>query len=102
MGERPRNISEVHADEITLLEKAEAPEMIFQAIRLGDVGIAAMPFEVYSITGMKLKARSPLPFTFNMSLANGDDGYLPPPEQHALGGYSTWIRRMSMGAKSSR
>ncbi|MDD4267648.1 MAG: hypothetical protein GXY25_15880 [Pirellulaceae bacterium] len=97
MGERPRNISEVHADEITLLEKAEAPEMIFQAIRLGDVGIAAMPFEVYSITGMKLKARSPLPFTFNMSLANGDDGYLPPPEQHALGGYSTWIRRMSMG-----
>ena len=97
MGERPRNIAQVHADEILLLKGAEAPEMIFQAIRLGDVGITAMPFEVYAITGLKLKARSPLPFTFNMSLANGDRGYLPPPEQHALGGYSTWIRRMSMG-----
>lgn len=96
MGESPRNMSEVHADEVTLLETAEPPEMIFQAVRLGEVGITALPFEVYSITGLKLKARSPLPCTFNVSLANGDRGYMPTPEQHLLGGYSTWIRRMSM------
>ncbi len=97
MGPRPHNVSQVHADEITLLGTAETPEMIFQAIRLGDVGITTMPFEVYGLTGLKLKAQSPLPCTFNVSLANGDRGYLPPPEQHPLGGYTTWIRRMSMG-----
>jgi hypothetical protein len=27
---------------------------------------------------------------FNVSLANGYAGYLPPPDQHKLGGYTTW------------
>ena len=26
----------------------------------------------------------------NIQLANGYNGYLPTPEQHALGGYTTW------------
>ncbi|MFK7738180.1 MAG: PVC-type heme-binding CxxCH protein [Pirellulaceae bacterium] len=29
----------------------------------------------------------------NVSLANGAAGYIPPPEQHALGGYNTWPAR---------
>jgi putative membrane-bound dehydrogenase-like protein len=29
----------------------------------------------------------------NISLANGSEGYIPPPEQHALGGYTTWPAR---------
>ena len=28
--------------------------------------------------------------TMNLSLANGAEGYIPPPEQHHLGGYNTW------------
>ena len=43
--------------------------------------------------GLKLKARSPLQPTFNIELANGAEGYIPPPEQHALGGYTTWPAR---------
>lgn len=27
---------------------------------------------------------------YSIELANGYNGYLPTPEQHALGGYSTW------------
>ena len=32
---------------------------------------------------------------FTISLANGYHGYLPTPEQHALGGYETWRARSS-------
>jgi hypothetical protein len=28
-----------------------------------------------------------------VELANGAEGYIPPPEQHALGGYTTWAAR---------
>jgi hypothetical protein len=30
-----------------------------------------------------------------LDLANGSDGYLPPPEQHGVGGYNTWPARSS-------
>ena len=29
----------------------------------------------------------------NIELANGSEGYIPPPEQHVLGGYTTWPAR---------
>jgi hypothetical protein len=29
----------------------------------------------------------------NIELANGAEGYIPPPEQHKLGGYTTWPAR---------
>jgi len=61
-----------------------------QAIRLGDLAIMAMPNEVYAETGLAIKEASPFKDTFTISLANGYNGYLPTPEQHALGGYTTW------------
>ena len=42
---------------------------------------------------LKLKLQSPLPKTMVMDMANGADGYIPPPEQHVLGGYNTWAKR---------
>ena len=42
---------------------------------------------------MKLKAMSPLRKTMVIELANGGDGYIPPPEQHVIGGYNTWAAR---------
>jgi hypothetical protein len=36
---------------------------------------------------------SPLRPSFTIELANGSEGYIPPPEQHALGGYTTWPAR---------
>jgi len=61
-----------------------------QAIRIGDLGIVSMPCEVFAEIGLELKRRSPLRPTFTIQLANGYNGYLPSPEQHALGGYETW------------
>ena len=46
-----------------------------------------------ALTGLKLKLQSPLQKTMVIELANGGDGYIPPPEQHLLGGYNTWPAR---------
>jgi hypothetical protein len=64
---------------------------MLQAVRIGGLGIAAIPFEAFTETGLEIKARSPFPDTFTIELANGAYGYLPTPAQHALGGYETWL-----------
>ncbi len=89
----PRTLPEVYAREAIYLHDDPRRELKLQAIRIGDLAITAIPDEVYAITGLKLKARSPLPLTMNIELANGSEGYIPPPEQHALGGYTTWPAR---------
>ena len=86
---RPR----IYAREALLLHAEPEVELKLQAVRIGDLGITAIPNEVYAITGLKLKAQSPLATTFNIELANGAQGYIPPPEQHKLGGYTTWPAR---------
>ena len=86
----PRTLPEVYAREATYLHDEPRRELKLQAIRVGDLGITAIPNEVYAITGLKLKAQSPFDLTMNIELANGSEGYIPPPEQHALGGYTTW------------
>jgi len=94
MGDRPpRSKPEVYAREAFFLRDEPSRELKLQAIRIGDLGITAMSCEVFGITGLKIKAASPLPTTFNIELANGEDGYIAPPEQHALGGYTTWPAR---------
>ena len=95
-GRKPRNWPEVYARETVMLSgMAPTRELKLQAIRIGDLGIAAIPCEVYGSTGLAIKAASPLGATMNISLANGCEGYIAPPEQHELGGYTTWRARTS-------
>jgi len=91
--EIPKDRLEVYAREQVLLHKMQSTEIVVQAIRIGDIAIASTPNETYALTGLKLKAQSPLPKTMVIELANGADGYIPPPEQHLLGGYNTWAAR---------
>jgi hypothetical protein len=94
MGDRqPRGQPEIYAREALSLHERPATEIKLQALRIGDLGIAAFPNEVFAITGLKIKAQSPFTHTFNIELANGGDGYIPPSEQHRLGGYTTWPAR---------
>ncbi len=65
--------------------------VIIQAVRIGEQAVVTMPFEVLVEIGLELKEKSPFPKTFTISLANGGYGYLPPPNQHKLGGYETWL-----------
>jgi len=87
---------EIYAREA--LELAKMPPEVpvrLQAIRLGQSGIAAISCEVFASTGLALKRQSPLDPTMVIELAGGYHGYLPPPAQHALGGYETWPARSS-------
>lgn len=92
-GRLPKSRPQVYArEQIFLAENPEA-ELKLQAIRVGELGISAIPNEVYGITGLKIRRQNPLAHTMNIELANGAEGYIPPPEQHHLGGYTTWEAR---------
>lgn len=66
-------------------------DIILQTFRIGDLGVAAIPFETFAETGLEIKSKSPFKPTFTIELANGAYGYLPTPEQHEVGGYETWL-----------
>jgi hypothetical protein len=89
----PRTLPEVYAREAIFLHEDPERTLKLQAVRIGELGLTAIPNEVFAITGLKIKAQSPFDTTMNIELANGSEGYIPPPEQHALGGYTTWPAR---------
>jgi hypothetical protein len=94
MGDRlPKDRTEVYAREQIILHERQSTEVVVQALRIGGIAIATTPNETYALTGLKLKLQSPLTKTMIIELANGGDGYIPPPEQHFLGGYNTWPAR---------
>lgn len=92
-GRAPKTTEEVYAREQLILHERQSTQIVVQALRIGDIAIATTPNETYALTGLKLKLQSPLPQTMVIELANGGDGYIPPPEQHLLGGYNTWAAR---------
>ena len=72
------------------------------ALRIGELGIAAIPFEVFTEIGLEIKEKCPLERAFTIELANGSYGYLPTPEQHELGGYETWLGTNYVEKEASR
>jgi hypothetical protein len=95
-GRKPKSVPEVYARETLIMhDMPPTRELKLQAIRLGDLGIAAIPNETYASTGLHIKKNSPLKTTMNIELANGCEGYIPPEELHKLGGYTTWRARTS-------
>ena len=72
-----------------------------QAIRVGDLAICGLPFEVLVEIGLELREKSPFGETMVIGLANGRHGYLPNPKQHALGGYETWLGTNTVEVDSS-
>jgi neutral ceramidase len=95
-GPTMRTLEEIYARETVLIsEYPPKVPVILQALRIGDLGIAAIPCEVFTEIGLEIKRKSPFATTFTTSLANGYNGYLPTPEHHRLGGYETWRARSS-------
>jgi hypothetical protein len=95
-GSELKSYEQVYARETVLIKDyPKQVPVIIQAMRIGDLGIAAIPCEVFAETGLAIKQKSPFKQTFSIELANGCNGYLPTPEQHKLGGYETWRARSS-------
>lgn len=91
-----KTLPDVYAREQVLLSSYPAQVRLkLQALRIGGLGIAAIPCEVFVEIGLALKQQSPLKPMFTIELANGYNGYLPTAAQHKLGGYETWRARSS-------
>lgn len=90
-GER-KSLERLYAERtIALAAEPATTKVVIQAIRIGDLAICTLPFEVLVEIGLELKKKSPAGDTFVVELANGGYGYLPTPRQHKLGGYETWL-----------
>ena len=93
-GRKPKTVPEVYARETVILsEMPPTRELKLQAIRIGTLGIGTIPNETNASTGLWIKRESPLDTTFVVELANGCEGYIPPPELHPFGGYTCWRAR---------
>ena len=57
-------------------------------MRVGDVALVSVPFELYLEYSIRIQARSPAVLTFTVQLASQLAGYLPTTEAVAGGGYS--------------
>ena len=91
-----RTWTEFYAREQLIL--ADHPDRVtlpLQVFRVGDLAVAQWPGEIFAVSGLDLKRRSPVKPLLNIGLANGWYGYIPPPEQHALGAYECWRGRAS-------
>ncbi len=95
-GNEVHRWSRVYAQEtLHLADYPERYSLQLQAIRVGEIGIAAAPCEIFAETGLAIKKSSPFEHTFTVELSNGYSGYLPTPQQHDWGGYETWPARSS-------
>lgn len=105
-GSKPLNhsLEKTYAERVTQLANEWPNEIAvpIQAFRIGDLQIGAIPFETFAETGLHLKQNPAASKTFTISFANGSYGYLPPPEQHALGGYETWLGTNRVEKEASR
>lgn len=97
-------LERIYAQRLVQMEE-EWPDQVdvpLQVFRIGELGIAAIPFETFTETGLEIKSISPVKPVFTIELANGSYGYLPTPEQHAVGGYETWITTNKVQTDATR
>ena len=93
-GQTPKNLGDrdwltantiLHLSELPL----EQPTLI-QAMRIGDVGLAGFPGEIFVEIGMEVKKRSPFKRTLTAELANDAIGYIPTPKAFEEGSYEAY------------
>jgi len=77
-------------------------EMELHVIRLGDIAIAANPFELYLDYGTQIKARSRAMQTFVLQLTGGWGAYLPTEKAVRGGGYSAEVVSNLVGPKGGQ
>jgi hypothetical protein len=96
------DLPKIYADRVIAIAKAEQKmEVPLHYLRIGGIGIGAMPVEVFAETGLEFRKKAPLPGSFMIGMAHDYLGYLPTPRQLELGGYETWPGTNHLEAKAS-
>ncbi len=87
----PPEKQEVFRREVARMRRAGRTEdrTVLQAWRIGDVGFASLPGEVFVEWGLKIKAESPFPWTFCVELGGDYLGYLVTEQAWRAGGYES-------------
>lgn len=68
-----------------------------QAIGIGDVGIVALPGEIFVELGLAIKEKSPFKHTFILTLSNHSIGYVPTREAFPQGAYEVEVSHIAPG-----
>lgn len=68
-----------------------------QTFGLGDVGIVALPGEIFVELGLEIKKRSPYKHTFILTLSNNSIGYIPNAEAFDYGAYEVEVSAIAKG-----
>ena len=72
-----------------------------QAIRVGGLGLVAVPGEPFAEIGYAVKKGSPLPHTMFSGYSHGGLGYVPMPEDYPAGGYGADTSPFAVGASQA-
>ena len=84
-----------------IIRKASLPETFqisIHALKVGDVGIAVAPYEMFDTNGKQIKDGSPFAMTVVATCANSGQGYVPSALGWEHGGYSCDTTRFCPGS----
>ena len=91
--------SPYHAGAIVRKSKLPATfDFSIHALKVGDVGIAVAPYEMFDTNGKQIKEGSPFAMTVVATCANSGQGYVPSELGWAHGGYSCDTTRFCPGS----
>jgi len=87
----PEDVQKVFRQQLKRLRESgeTSARTILQAWRIGEVGFASVPGELFVEWGLKIKAESPFPWTFPVELGADYLGYMVTAQAWKAGGYES-------------
>lgn len=83
---------------VTRSNLGETLDMDFFAVSFGDIAFTSVPFEQFDTNGQEVRAASPFPVTFTLSITNGANGYVPSALAYPHGGYEVGQTKFVAGS----